>query len=351
MGKKGKMKGIRVFCTFFIVLLFFTGCGRKTQPVPPGTIRPKAINDLKYRISQEGVELTWSVPIRNRDGTPIYYLASFQLFKSEAPVEEKCPGCPPRFGVPIKIPFDARPEEAKKMIYEDRTLKTGMFYTYEVRTVKGWLSISDPSNRVFFAWHIPPAPPHNVSASPIPEGLHVSWNAPVLWTDGARLDKSISYRVFRSRLGEDDWKDISGVIQVTGFDDVKLKKGLRFKYMVRAVFDYYKTMIQSEPSEWVEAYPKDTTPPSRPSGLVAISGKRGVELLWQENTEEDLSGYIVYRIDKRGLVDRINKEPVGVPRFLDRTNLPAGMYSYRITAMDRSFNESRPSKPVSVKIP
>jgi hypothetical protein len=344
------MQRIKILAAIIILSIVVAGCGRKTQPVPPGTIRPKAITDLSYRITQKGAELTWTVPVRNRDGTPIYYINSFQLFRAETPVNESCPGCPPRFEVPIKIPYDARPEEAKKMVYEDRTLKTGIFYTYEVRTVRGWLSASDPSNRVSFAWHIPPAPPENVATETMPDTVRIYWGHPDSWSDGSHLDKEIAYRVYRTRFDEKDWKDISGPIKSNEFLDKKLKHGLRFQYMVKSVLDYHGTEIISEPAGLAEAFPRDVLPPSPPSGLVAVAGKQVVELLWQENAETDLAGYFIYRRDKRGLIDRINKEPVPIPRFPDRTGLAPGKYTYWVTAADRTGNESPPSKSVSVEI-
>ena len=339
-------------------IILLVGCGRKGMPVPPGTIRPTAVKDLSYRIMPNGVELSWTVPIRNRDGSPVESIKGFDLFKAEGPVDETCEGCPPQFGHPIEVPFEARPEEARKMYYEDRTLSPGTRYIYEVRTVKGWLNISDPSNRVSFAWHVPPTAPPRLTAQPTPDGIYISWLPAATWADETPVDRHLSYRIYRTKTGEDDWKPIHELVDSNGFFDETAKKGDQYSYKVSAVLIYHGTEIEGPQSQEVTAQPRDLTPPRAPEGLVAVYhhalGKEayGVELLWQESSEPDLAGYLVYRRDKDGLVDKLNHVPVAISRFIDKTRLPSGTYEYWVTAVDQAKppNESPPSKPASVEI-
>lgn len=348
---------------FFILccLLILAGCGRKGMPVAPGTIRPTAIKDLSYRITPNGVELAWTVPIRNRDGSPIERIKGFDIFKAETSVDETCEGCPAQFGQPIEVPFEARPEEARKMYYEDRTLSEGKRYIYEIRTVKGWLNISDPSNRISLAWHMPPSAPSRLTAQQAADGIYLSWLPPAAWADGSPMDKNLSYRIYRTNAGEDNWKEIHGLIGSTGFFDLSTKKGGRYSYRVAAVLVYHGTEIEGMQSQEATAQPRNLTLPKAPEGLVAVyhheaseSGKKGggVELLWQENSEPDLAGYLVYRRDKDGLVSRLNHAPVTISRFTDQTRLSPGVYEYWVTAVDRTEppNESLPSKAASVEI-
>lgn len=345
-----------ILCCLFML----AGCGRKGMPVAPGTIRPTAIKDLSYKITPEGVELAWTVPIRNKDGSPIERIKGFDLFKAEIAVDEACDGCPPQFGQPIEIPFEARPEEARKMYYEDRTLSAGKRYIYEVRTVKGWLNISDPSNRISFAWHIPPSAPSKLTAQPTTDGIYLSWLPPAAWADGSPIDKAISYKIYRTKAGEDNWKTINGLIDSTGFFDLSVKKGNKYSYRVSAVLVYHGTEIEGIQSQEVTVQPRGMTHPNAPEGLVAVyhtakehgKGDTGVELLWQENSEPDLAGYFVYRRDRDGLVSRLNHIPITISRFTDHTRLSPGIYEYWVTAVDRTEppNESPPSKTASVEI-
>ena len=338
--------------------LLLGGCGRKGMPVPPGTIRPTAIKDLSYRITPNGVELSWTVPIRNRDGSPIEGIKGFDLLKAKAPVNETCEGCPPEFGHPIEVPFEAKPEKARKMYYEDRTLSPGTRYIYEVRTVKGWLNISDPSNRISFAWHVPPTAPTRLMAQPTQDGIYISWLPPATWSNETPVDRPLSYRIYRTKADKDNWKPIHELVNANGFFDLSVKRGEKYSYKVSAVLIYHGTEIEGPQSQEATAQPRPIKPPRAPEGLVAVyhnmapNGGYGVELLWQENSESDLAGYFVYRRDKDGLIDKLNHTPVAISRFIDRTILPQGTYEYWVTAVDqaRPPNESPPSRPASVEI-
>ncbi|MGB9712812.1 MAG: hypothetical protein ACP5J5_07410 [Dissulfurimicrobium sp.] len=357
---KRSCKNYLAFLAALCGLIMLSGCGRKGAPVPPGTIRPVAIKDLSYTITPEGAELSWTVPIRNLDGSPIERIKGFEIYKAEASVNETCDGCPPRFGPPIEIPFEAHPEEARKMYYDDRTLHQGMRYIYEVRTVKGWLNISDPSNRISFAWHVPASPPSQISAQPSADGIYLSWVPPGTWADGSPIDKKISYKIYKAEAVEGQWKAIGPPVDSTGFFDTSVKKGVTYKYSISSVLIYHGTEIEGRRSREITAQPIDLTPPKPPEGLVAVyrkalagsGGEGGVELLWQENSEPDLAGYIVYRRNKNGLIDKLNHSPIPIPKFIDFTRLSPGIYEYWVTAVDRAHppNESRPSKPASVEI-
>ena len=344
------LKGL--FIVVFVSCVLLTSCGSKAPPVPPGTIRPKAIKNLSYRVIPEGIELSWSVPVKNIDGTPLAKIKGFQLLKAEVPAKGACLGCPPPFGRPINIPFEARPEKTRKMAYEDRTLRSGMRYTYRVRTVKGWLNVSDPSNQVSLAWHVPPSQPLEFTAQPSKDGIYLSWQAPVKWVDGRPIDRKLLFRIYKGRVGVGRWKAVPGLVDSIGYFDLAVKRGIRYRYRVAAVFLYHGSEIEGACTHEKVAQPGDLTPPAAPMGLVAVQSAKGVEILWQENTEPDLAGYIVYRKDPDGLIDKLNNRPVYMPRFLDRTILSSGTYIYWVTAIDQACppNESPPSGTARVEI-
>ena len=104
----------------------------------------------------------------------------------------------------------------------------------------------------------------------------------------------------------------------------------------------------SDPSAVAEAAPKDTFPPTPPRGLTAIYAAGAVELVWTANTEADLAGYNVYRADG-GAAQRINKDLLRTPIYRD-TTAPAGRtFTYSVTAVDLSGNESRASSSETVE--
>jgi hypothetical protein len=307
---------------------------------------------LSYKVIPDGIELKWSVPVRNRDGSPIFNIKGFRLLKAEIPLKEYREGIPPPFGRPIYIPFDARPEESKKMVYEDRTVQSGMRYIYRVCTVKGWLNVSDYSNQVSLAWHVPPSAPAEFSVKLIKGGAYLSWQAPSKWTDGRALDRELLFRVYRARVTTNKWEPLSDLIDSTSYCDLSAKKKFSYRYRVTAVLFYHGTEIEGPSTPEITAQSAVPIPPPAPVGLVAIQSENGVELFWQPETGSEISGYIVYRKGPNGLIDRLNNKPLSLCRFLDRTILPSGLYSYWVVALDKAepANQSPPSNIVELQI-
>lgn len=96
----------------------------------------------------------------------------------------------------------------------------------------------------------------------------------------------------------------------------------------------------------------DTTPPSAPAGLtVNLDGIR-VELDWNDNGEDDLRGYNVYRSTTSGSgYNKINSTPVVQSLYTDGTAPGGDTHYYIIRAVDTSSNESDNSNEVFVAVP
>jgi fibronectin type 3 domain-containing protein len=95
----------------------------------------------------------------------------------------------------------------------------------------------------------------------------------------------------------------------------------------------------------VSAMPTDRTPPAPPSGITVVPGVGRVFLTWSENKERDLAGYHVYRSTKSGgEAERLTEKPISRSTFSDESVQQGMTYFYKITAVDRTGNESAPSK-------
>ncbi len=285
------------------------------------------------------------------DGSPLVEIKSFELYREEVPLDQYCEGCPPNFGEPLEIPFDAKPEEARKMLYEDRTVRTGMHYEYAVRAVKGLLNRSDLSNRAGVVWHAPPQAPEDLQAEAVPNGIRLSWQPPGHWADGKPVDMDLSYRISRRTEKADKWKHLADIDQTSFFDE-NARTDRIYSYRVAAFINFHGTDIKGEYAEVSNVVPRDFIPPEPPRGIVAVQTGSGVELLWQQNSEIDIAGYRIYRRDPDGLITRLNHIPVKEPRFIDRDRLPAGRYSYWVTAVDNAQppNESAMSSIVTIQV-
>jgi fibronectin type 3 domain-containing protein/endonuclease I len=92
----------------------------------------------------------------------------------------------------------------------------------------------------------------------------------------------------------------------------------------------------------------DTSPPSRPAGLVIQSDSALITLNWTDNSESDLAGYFVYRATVSGGPYVARSATAIVSSAYSDTSVSNGTtYFYVVTSLDRAGNESPESDEVS----
>ena len=122
---------------------------------------------------------------------------------------------------------------------------------------------------------------------------------------------------------------------------------------------YYVSSIDAagneSKSDLVFSEVHDIIPPSQPFGLIAKADTGKIYLSWQKNKEGDIAGYLIYRAvnknDKNNFA-LLNTNPVKGISFTD--NLPKSAknnFLYKIIAIDSSYNKSKASEMVSVRMP
>ncbi len=138
-----------VVLILFAFLLFNGGCGRKGPPVPPETIIPPAIKDLKAEVVRQKVWLSWSVPTKN--GSVFDGIEGFEVFRHKAgDSTEICSGCPIPFSelAEIKlVSLESSRIEGNAVTFYDR-VEPGYRYAYKVRVHHESGGVSNDSNIV-----------------------------------------------------------------------------------------------------------------------------------------------------------------------------------------------------------
>ena len=95
--------------------------------------------------------------------------------------------------------------------------------------------------------------------------------------------------------------------------------------------------------------PPDTAPPATPTGLSAVAGDGSVSLTWTANTESDLASYRVYRsVNGSGASPVLVASPTQAG-FTDTGVSNGTTYDYRVSAVDRTANESAQSGAVTAR--
>ncbi|OVE76320.1 hypothetical protein BVX97_01425 [bacterium E08(2017)] len=91
----------------------------------------------------------------------------------------------------------------------------------------------------------------------------------------------------------------------------------------------------------------DTAPPSAPTGLLASPGNGIVNLDWDDNTELDLAGYIVWQSTTSGSGYSAIKTGLSLSQYSDGSVTNGTTYYYIVTAKDQSEQDSENSSEVS----
>ncbi len=93
--------------------------------------------------------------------------------------------------------------------------------------------------------------------------------------------------------------------------------------------------------------PGDTTPPATPAGFTGFAEDSRVVLQWDDNTEDDLLGYNLYRAETAGGPYDTVAERLAESEYIDTGVVNDTTYYYEVTALDTSNNESDPSEELA----
>ena len=315
------IRAVALCCIFWL-----SGCAYVGAPKPPALEIPTRIADLRAAEYGDQILVQFTIGALTTDGLALTSVKAVELQVAGG-------GAQQTLRVPAKAPGAVDYEfPANDWV--------GRQVTLMVRASGPKGKASDWSNPVTLSVGVPLATPDNLKAVSDPKGVRLTWSDTL---SSLGSEAGARYRIFRGtgdampqRLAESDKAE---------YLDTAVDFGSSYRYFVQALVGELR---QSEISAIVGVTPADTFPPAVPVGLMAVAGVNSIELAWQPNVaEDDLAGYQVYRSLDGGGAERI-AGPVDAPNFSDRTVEIGKKYSYTITAIDRTGNESAHSAAVEV---
>jgi hypothetical protein len=348
-------------------------------PTPPRPVLPKPVTDLAARQQGSSVILTFTLPKKSDENETLAAQPSVEIFRGE-----RAAGAAAKMTTQLiyTVPSALVDTYMKNGMIEFRDpLKPaslhGQDIVYMVRTRASTKRASADSNIISVrTLPVPPAPAEVHVTALRETAIELGWEAPRQESASGGIG---GYRVYRGELPADarvptgDIADISklklsvplallGPAAGNSFRDAEFTFGVTYVYVVRSVADEQGQPVESSDSSPLILTPKDTFAPAAPQRLVAIpirdesqatgNGVGHIELSWDINQEQDLQGYWVYRSEQPGTNgQRINPNLLLTPTFRDITAMPGKQYTYRVTAVDRSGNESQLSSPVTAAVP
>jgi uncharacterized protein len=320
--------------TFFVLsvtalLLLCGACGKKGLPIPKGRPFPAPIADLGGEVKDGVLFLSFSIPTRNQDGSPLTNLAGFKI-------QKVCGTCVGGFELLKDIRLtDARGYTiAKGRLYVyDNDLRPGYEYIYKVIPYLENGLYSDASNLFSIKWQSPPGPPSGIKAASGDRSAQLTWTAQNdLLYNVYRLDGDL-YPLFPLN---------NAPLLVDNFTDTGLQNGVAYRYEVRALRIEGGIRWEGEGAS-ITATPVDRTPPAPPRNLAAAKKDGAVTLAWVPSPDPDVLGYTIYRIEN-GETVKLNPQPIKETMYVDPKPGVQRYVSYYVTAVDNAGNESEPSR-------
>ena len=361
---------ISIFAVF--AALLHISCAAPAEPQPRHPPIPERITDLAAVQRGDSAVLTFTLPAKTRDGNRLRATPTVEILRAFGPAGAKAP-LPAGLAVVETLPgpvLEAYLEAGRVEFYsaippEDIVHHAGAPVFYAVRCRVSKRAASEDSNAASFIARPAPAPIAEVHTQVTEAGVQLTWEPPVTVSGGAPLAPSAGFRVFRtetaataasgSRTGR---PVLLGASPGPSYLDSQIEWGKTYSYTVRTVAQFGGETVESSDSPETQVTPKDIFPPAPPTDLVVVFVPAGgttpaaVELSWSISMEPDAAGYYVYRTgEDQANPQRVTPALLPTPAFRDISLMPGARYTYTVTAVDRSGNESRPGTPVSVAIP
>lgn len=228
--------------------------------------------------------------------------------------------------------------------YSDKALPDGK-YMYYLSAMDQAGNVSEQSNAIELT--IDTHPPHMTIVSPVDKS---KFDKPII-VKTESPDNDIAAVQFQYKKTQDiAWTNLGTVLTRQPYAVNLDPSTLTLTYgdfSVRAVATDTNGNTDPSPAAITLTY-TDITPPGNIQNLKAAVNGKDVALSWSADTDTDLEGYSVYRISG-SVRTKLTAAPIKDALYHD-DSLADGDYTYEVTALDKTGNETQPSNPVAAKI-
>lgn len=318
-----------------------TSCGSVGDPLPPLVDLPQPVRDLAAHQIADEVRIEWSWPLVTTEGMAARSVSGFTLWAVDVPgfgdsltaqtIDEyrremltvggsELAGRGPGDRVDARLPLGdwALGQEAVLVVTAANRAGRHAGYSNQVQ-----LQPLEPPERAIWA-----------ASSVQAEGVALAW------LPAARAEE---YAVDRAAGDDGEYRPL-GRLAATAFLDRTVGWGQTYRYRVRPLRRSEAGWIEGSASEAVSITPRDTFPPTPPTGLRAVRTEETVELSWLSSPEQDVAGYRVYR-------DGMAISEVSADTTYSDGGAERKAHEFSVSALDTNGNESPPGPAITVPAP
>jgi len=315
------------------------GCGYPGDPLPPALNIPERIADLRAVQRGGRILVAFTAPLMTTDQLALKSLPAVEVFAGARPEGEfntdawaasaqvltREPGPSPD----ITLDLPTTPHEGRELVLGVRAI--------------GPTGRRAPWSNLVTLWIVPPpAPPANLRARAVEEGVYLEWDA------GPGPDGR-TWRVFRKAPDAEEFTLI-GTAGEPSWLDRTTSFGQRYTYSLQTLVPAGDSTAESDSGNALTIEPRDTFPPTTPAGLTVIAGVNSIELAWDRNTEADFAAYLLWRAEGDGDFVRLG-DPLSALSFSDTAIVSGRRYRYALSARDNAGNDSPRSAPIEIIAP
>jgi len=233
-----------------------------------------------------------------------------------------------------------------KFLYRDNSIKMGEKATYYIKKVDMFTNEGRASSKFFAELKPTVKKPAMVLAVSV---VNSDKRRVIRWE---KSEGNLGYNVYRSTIYQGNFRKINTKpIKDEVYYDEKFKSDKNYYYYITAI----NLKGESQPSLIKLAYARDTTAPNKPVKVEAKVKSGAIAFTWDALKDDSLAGYRIYMsmdedaaqwiLLNKNLIKK-NSYDYNISKKLSRL-----AYYYRVSAVDKTFNESYPSKIIKVKLP
>jgi len=242
--------------TLACLLALLGACGHKAPPLPLLKKQPAAVRDLEIRQRGSALQLAWTIPDRNQDGSVLNGLAGFNLYRHDYDPQDDCPECIDTSTLLRRVELDylqGAQRDGERIFTSDTGLEVGRGYRYRVVAVTGDGLEGAPA-AIQQVLQPPTAAPGAFRATGHDRLVQLAWQAPQLEAG----EELIGYNLYRGTGSEPlGPRPLNReTLTATGFDDFQVENGRSYRYGVRSLVRRDGQLIESPLGGPVAALPQ-----------------------------------------------------------------------------------------------
>lgn len=352
------MKKFFSFLLIFPLFLLGSSCGKKGGLYPPIIRIPQKVERFGAIQRADRIILEWTNPTTYIDGSPMGEIEEIEIWLAE----EEEQSAVEEFEEKAELLASIKREKFSEYLIEESEVPQRLRYIFRL-SGKEFLSKkfifglrikdrrrnkSEFSDLLSVKPEILSLPPQGLRFTVFKDRIQIMWDPPEKNIDQSSPPNIQGYNIYRAEGEAKPSRINSEFIRENEYNDEDCLFEKAYHYFVRASATDSFPFLESDDSEILEVLAKDKFAPEAPSGLVSITGENHISLTWDENPEEDLAGYRVWRKEEEEEEYLLlTPEMIRENTYNDTKVEKNKNYYYSITALDKYGNESKKSEATS----